>query len=172
MKKRGCTCTNPLPPVADDRMPHLNSVLGLVLAVATAAVAQPVPADLSALAETARLDSPIVGWCKGEFKRRGSPAYAVASGAPSGGGRYLVLESDATVTELATFTGSADLSCYTPADARRLHGSIQQSETIEGRIVPRWRTTVVCAFVADTQSVCWQYSPNDRVFVQIGGWVT
>jgi hypothetical protein len=146
----------------------------LITAAVTVSVsgAQPVPADLAALADKARLAAPIVAWCKGEFKGRRSAGYAVAAAPPDTGGRYLVLEADATATELAVFSGTADLSCYSPAEARRLHGAMQRSDTINGRIVPRWRTTVVCAFVADTRAVCWQYSPTHRAFVQVGEWVT
>jgi hypothetical protein len=124
------------------------------------------------LAAKARLASPVVGWCRGEFREGRSGAYAVAISSSAAGGRYLVLESDATVVELASFTRSPDLSCYTPAEARKLHLAIGRSDTIHGQIVPRWRTTVVCAFVDDTTSVCWQYSPAYRVFVKVGEWVT
>jgi hypothetical protein len=88
------------------------------------------------------------------------------------GGRYLVLEPNGTVTELASFARSADLSCYTPAEARRLHQTIGQSDTIHGKLEPRWRTTVVCAFVDDTTAVCWQHSPAGGAFVEVGGWTT
>ena len=151
-------------------MPSPAALIPLAVMVGSLAVAQPAPAELSALAAKARLGSPVA-WCTGEFRTARRDAYAAAVAAP-GGGRYLVLEPDGTVVELARFTGGADLSCYTPAEARKLHGTIAQSETIQGRIVPRWRTTVVCAFVADTRAVCWQYSPADRAFVQVGEWVT
>ena len=73
---------------------------------------------------------------------------------------------------LASFTGSAALSCYSRAEAEKLDVTIGRSEAIHGHITPRWRTTVVCAFVDNTTSVCWQYSPADRVFVKVGEWVT
>jgi hypothetical protein len=94
---------------------------------------------------------------------------AVSSAA---GGRYLVVEADATVVELVSYTGRADLACYTPAEARTLNLAIEQSDTIHGEIVPQWGTTLVCAFVDATTSVCWQYSPADREFARVGGWVT
>ena len=133
---------------------------------------QPIPAELSALAAKARIDSSVVGWCRGQFRTGYPGAYALAIASAAGGGRYVVLESDATVTELGTFTRSADLSCYTPAEARKLHAAMGQSETIHGQIVPRWGTTVVCGFVEDTNAVCWQYSPRARKFVKVGEWVT
>jgi hypothetical protein len=83
-----------------------------------------------------------------------------------------VVEFDATVVELGSYTGRADVTCYTPVEARKLHVAIEQSDTVEGELVPQWGTTVVCAFVDATTSVCWQYSPTDRKFVRVGGWVT
>lgn len=92
--------------------------------------------------------------------------------APAGGGRYLVLETDGTVAELAAFTRRPDLSCYSRAEAERLNVSIARSATIQGEVSPRWNTAVVCAFVDETTAVCWQYSPVDRMFVKVGEWVT
>jgi hypothetical protein len=148
-----------------------------VIAAALAIVAatggqQAVPRELSALAAKVRLEAPVVSWCRGEFRAGRSGAFAVAVAPAAGGGRYLVLDADGTVVELGSFTGGPDLSCYTPDEARKLHSVIGQSETIQGRIVPRWRTTVVCGFVEDTAAVCWQHSPRDRVFVRVGEWVT
>jgi len=133
---------------------------------------QPVPADLSALANAARLDRPIVAWCRGEFRPGHDRAYAVAVAVSNGGGRYVLLEADAPVVELATFSGGPDISCYTPAAARELSLTIERSETIHGNVVPRWSTTVVCAFVESTRAVCWQYSPDSHAFEKIGEWTT
>ncbi len=144
--------------------------LGL-LAVSTAAPA-PVPPALSALIAAARLDSPVVAWCTGEFRSGRSGAYAVALAAGTSGGRYVIVEADATVTELAPFAGGADLACYSPADARRLDRSIRGSETIHGRVAPVSKTTVVCGFVEDTRAVCWQHSPSRGAFVKVGEWLT
>lgn len=144
----------------------------IALVAATMAAAPPVPRELIALAAKARLESPVVGWCRGEFRSGRSGAYAVAIGAPESGGRYLVLDQDATVVELATFARDADVACYTAAEARKLNGSIARSETIEGRIAPQSTTTVVCVFVDVTHAVCFQYSPSERRFVQVGEWIT
>ena len=152
-------------------MQHLAVVLSLALVGAQVASAQRVPAELSALTAKARLGSPLVAWCRGEFRVGHPGGYAVAIPAAAGG-RYLVIGSDATVVELAPYTRGPDLSCYTPAEARKLHRSIGESGIIHGHITPRWRTTIVCAFVDDTTSNCWQYSPQDRRFVRVGGWVT
>lgn len=132
---------------------------------------QAVPRALTALAAEADLPAPI-RWCRGEFRAGRSAAYAVAVPSAIKGGRYLVLEDGAPAVELAPFVGGADLSCYSPSEARRLDRSIRESETIDGEIAPRWRTTVVCGFVDDTTAVCWQYSPDARAFVKVGGWTT
>ena len=156
----------------DQTMKHSAVLVSLALAAASIVAAQSVPHDLSALAAKARLAQPVAAWCRGEF-RSGSPrAFAVAVTSAAGGGRYVVLEADAMVTELASFTRSADLSCYTRAEVQKLNVIIAQSDTIRGQVTPRWRTAVVCTFVDDTTSVCWQYSPADGVFVKVGGWVT
>jgi len=150
---------------------RLGTVLSLALVVHSIGSAQAVPAELSELTTRARLSSPVASWCRGEFRSGNSGSYAVAVSS-AGGGRYVVVEADATVIELGSYTDSADLSCYTPAEARKLHRAIEQSDTIHGEIVPQWGTTVVCAFVDATTSVCWQFSPTDRGFVRVGGWVT
>jgi hypothetical protein len=49
---------------------------------------------------------------------------------------------------------------------------VSQSSTILGQIVKRFDTTVVCGFLEDTVAECWQYSPDDRAFVEVGGWTT
>lgn len=153
-------------------MNHGTRLVAVALAVGSMAAAQPAPPELSALAAKARLGGPVAAWCRGEFRPKRPRAFAVAIASAAGGGRYAVLEPDATVTPLGSFTSGADLKCYTRAEARKLSIAIRSSETIHGHITPRWSTTVVCAFEDDVTSVCWQYSPTDRAFVEVGGWVT
>lgn len=153
-------------------MKHHACLVAVALAATSIVAAQLVPTELSARAAKARLDGPVAAWCRGEFRSGRPGAFAAAITSAGGGGRYVVLESDATVVELVSFTRGADLSCYTRAEAQKLNETIGQSDTIHGHIAPRWSTAVVCTFVDDTTSICWQYSPADRVFVQIGGWVT
>jgi hypothetical protein len=157
------------------------SSMALVLAAIAAAGLVPVqhqqqpppePPDLSALIAGAKLEARPSAWCRGEFRRGRPGAYAVAVPSPSGGGRYLVLEPGGAVTELGTYAEGFELSCYAPREAENLDAIIRNSETIEGRITPRWRTTVVCGFTDDTTAACWQYSPQNRAFVKVGGWVT
>jgi len=133
--------------------------------------AQGVPRVVSELAARAGLRVPVMSWCRGDFGPAGASPFAVAVGSP-GAGRYFVLMHDGATVELAEFEGSPSLACYTPAEARKLDAAMSQSETIEGRITPRWSTTVACGFVDDTTAVCWQYSPVDGGFVKVGGWIT
>ncbi len=130
------------------------------------------PADLSALASKAALGGPITAWCRGELRTGRKGGFAAAVAAPSGDGRYVVLETDGTVFELGAYKGRPEVSCYSRAEARRLNDTIRQSQTIHGEVTPRWNTAVVCGFVEETSAVCWQHSPDGRAFVKVGGWVT
>ena len=147
----------------------MTALILLALAMALQPALTP-PQELAASAAKAKL-GPILTWCRAEFQsgRQGSFALAVGDHA---GGRYLALDADGRVTALSEFMGRADLSCYTRAEAEKLERSIRQSETIDGRIAPRWNTTVVCGFTDNTTAHCWQYSPGDRTFVTVGGWTT
>ena len=153
-------------------VPRHRTLCAIGLAVTSTAMPQPVPAELSALAAKAGLDQRVSNWCRAEFRTGHPGEFAVAVTSAAGGGRYLVLESDASVKELASFTRGPDLSCYSRAEAEQLDVTIGRSRTIQGQIRPRWSTAVICAFVEVTTSVCWQYSPDDNAFVKIGGWVT
>jgi hypothetical protein len=144
----------------------------VALTIACTAAAQPAPAELSALAAKAGLDRPIAAWCRGEFRSGHPGEFALATTTAAGVGRYVVLETDAAVVDLASFTRGADLSCYSRAEAEQLNVDIGRSATIQGQITPRWDSTVICAFVDDTTAMCWQFSPTAGVFVDVGGWVT
>ena len=152
----------------------INAQFVAALAVSTTVVAaqrQP-PADLAARLARARVDGTLVSWCEGQFELQRPRAYAIAVKSASGGGRYLAVDDAVTVAELGVFKSTPDLACYTPAEARKLNQSIRSSETINGRIAPIFPTTIVCAFVENTQAVCWQYSPKARAFVKVGEWQT
>jgi hypothetical protein len=151
---------------------HRVGFVSLALAAASVVAAQPVPADLATLTAKAGLDGSVAAWCRGAFRSGHPRAFALGITSGTGRGHYVVLEMDATVTELASYTDGPDLACYTRAEARKLNDSIRRSETIHGQITPRWSTAVICAFVDGTTAVCWQYSPTERVFVKVGGWVT
>jgi len=153
-------------------MSQVTRACVLLLAVSSTMAAQAPPAEVAELASRANLTHPVVKWCTGEFRKGQSGALAVALSPSADSGRYLILEADATVTDLAKYAGGADLSCYSRADAEALNASIGESETVQGRITPRSDTTVVCGFVTNTEAVCWQYSPTEHAFVRVGGWIT
>lgn len=142
----------------------------IALALVAAAVA--VPPALSEMAAKAGVSGPIAGWCSGEFRPGRPGAFAVAAGSARKGGRYLVIESDGKASELSSYTGGADIACYTPAEAKKLNQTIGETDTVHGKVNPRWSTAVVCGFVEDTEAVCWQYSPAEAQFVKVGGWTT
>lgn len=143
----------------------------LLCGAAPAAPAPP-PAELVRLLARARLDGPVSAWCAGVFEPGRPRAYAIAVPSSTGGGQYLVLGMGESPVVLATFTGGADLACYSPARAKGLDRSIRASATVHGRIAPKWNTTVVCGFVENTSAVCWQHSPAARAFVKVGEWIT
>jgi hypothetical protein len=124
------------------------------------------------LAAAARIDEAILHWCRVQFGAARERAYAVVLRSPGGGGRYAVLGSRGQAFELGPFAGLADLSCYTPAEARRLDRALQTSETLRGRIEPVGRSTVICGFVEQTSAACWQYSASRHSFVRVGVWLT
>ena len=107
---------------------------------------------------------PLYSWC------RTGEGFAVAPLDKTR--RYVVLHADGRSEILAVYAGRPDLSCYSRRQAEELNASIRTSETIEGGLTPRWDTTVVCGFIHDTEAVCWQYSPSEKKFVQVGGWTT
>ena len=138
----------------------------LALVLMAAAVSAQGPSAAQRAAATAGVSAPIVAWCEGQM-RTGQRGYAVAAG-----GRYLVIDGGGAAVELSVFKGPPDLSCYSRAEALALHRQIQRSETLSGAIAPRFATAVICGFVESTIATCWQYSPAERAYVEIGGWRT
>ena len=143
-----------------------------MLTGAALAAPPPRPAELDALLVRARVEGQVKAWCAGKFVSGRTGAYAVAAPSPGGGGRYLVLGVNEAPVVLAPYSGSADLACYSAGEAKGLNRSIAGSRSIQGRISPRWNTSVVCGFVENTNAVCWQYSPTSKAFVTVGEWVT
>jgi len=158
-----------IPAGAVDRLGGALTTPGAVLPQPAAARA--VPAELAAAIARAQLQGTVASWCPGRFRPGGRAEYAVAL-AREPGGRYIVVDGDGMAVTLAAYSGRADLSCYSPAGARRLNRTLASSETISGRVSPRWNTTVVCGFVENTSAVCWQYSPTRGEFVKIGDLTT
>lgn len=146
-----------------------SAVLILAVLIQTPQTGKPVPDELVRLMVKAGIDSPVASWCRGSF--RGPRGYAVALTSEAAA-RYVVIESDASVVELARFSAAAEITCRTPDVARELDRTIRSSETISGGISPRWAGSVVCGFLSETRAACWQYSPRQRKFLPVGGWET
>ncbi|HET9012515.1 MAG TPA: hypothetical protein VFN38_11910 [Gemmatimonadaceae bacterium] len=138
----------------------------MTLALAGVVARAQVPPAAQQVATAAGITAPVIAACQGQF-RPGQRGWAVAAN-----GRYIVIDGLGAAVELAAFTGKPDLSCYSRAEALELDRSIQRSDTLSGRIAPRVDTAVICAFVEATAARCWQYSPAERVFVDVGGWTT
>jgi hypothetical protein len=147
-------------------------ILSAPLAAVGGVQSAPPPPELQAIAAKAGLEGTLTAWCRAEFIPRKIGAFAVAVSAGAEGGRYVALEPNGHFSVLAAFQGTADLSCYTRDEARRLDSTIKRSETIEGAVRPRWNSTVVCGFVDNTSAFCWQYSTALRRFVEVGRWTT
>lgn len=152
--------------------PVLAALLSLAFTGASIAASPPAPPELLALAAKAWPGAPVDGWCRGELRPDHPGGFAVAIRSAKDGGRYLALDPDGTVFELASYSDAADLACYTPAEARKLDASIGSSRTVHGKVAPAWSTTVICGFVNATGAVCWQYSPAAGRFVKVGEWIT
>jgi hypothetical protein len=151
---------------------RLAIALTLGVSAVSPLVRQLPPADLTALTIKARLTGTIVAHCAAEFEAGRPGAYAVAAVSPDGVGRYVALHPDGVMQEISPFYRTAELSCYTRAQALKLHDTLEKSQTLHGSLEPRFDTTVVCTFVDDTAATCWQYSPAVRDFVKVGQWKT
>lgn len=147
--------------------------LGLAAAIGVVpATAQLQSPEMRRLADQAGFGPQVVRWCPVDPAPGQARAYAVAVKSASGGGRYLVLDADGAVTPLLPYSGDVDLSCYPRERAEELASAIKQSSTIEGHLAPRWDATVVCAFIENTQAVCWQFDRDARRYVEVGRWRT
>jgi hypothetical protein len=144
-----------------------RTTLTVVTLALTAAVAgaQVSPAA-QAFAAAAGITAPVVAACQGMF-RPGQRGWAVAAN-----GRYVVIDGVGVTVELAAFSSTPELSCYSRAEAIELDRSIKRSDTVSGGVAPPFATTVVCGFVDPTTAKCWQYSPDRRTYVEVGGWTT
>lgn len=151
---------------------YILALLAFVAASAARAGEIAMPAELSSLVAKARINEPLSVWCRGNFQTRSPNTFVVAVPRSGGGGRYLVLGLTETAIELSSYSGTADLACYSLDEAQKLNQSIAGSGTIHGGVSPTLNTTVVCGFVDNTSAVCWQDSPIKRAFVKVGEWVT
>ena len=144
-----------------------RTIFTFVTLTLTGAVAgAQVPPAARQFAAAAGITAPVLAACQGQF-RPGQRGWAVAAN-----GRYAVIDGLGATVELAAFAGTPELSCYSRADALALDRSLQRSDTVSGHIAPPFATAVVCGFVDTTTAKCWQYSPDRRTYVEVGGWTT
>jgi len=147
------------------------ALLAVGLACGVDAAAQPTSPDLAALLTNAGVAGTAVASCRGELRVGHPDDVAIAVSGGAAGGRYVAV-MDGTSYELSPFSGKPDLSCYTVREADRLTAEIAKSDTLNGRVTAEWDGTAVCAFIEPTIAVCWQYAPERKAFVRIGGWTT
>ena len=145
--------------------------LAVVAGAIASAGGQTDQAAVSALLARAGVREQVAASCRGGFRPGHAADFAVAAGDASGG-RYLVVQDDAGLHELTTYSGKPDLACYSVREADRLNATIATSDTINGRVTAEWDGTVVCGFIEPTMAVCWQFAPEQKRFVRIGGWTT
>lgn len=134
--------------------------------VGTPLHAQPAAVPQALLARAGITATPLAS-CGGEFRPGQAGDFAVA--VP---GRYVVVQADGRTEPLADYSGTPDLQCHTPREADRLNDTIAKSDTMNGRITAEWDGHVICGFIEPTIAVCWQYAPEQRRFVRVGGWTT
>jgi len=134
--------------------------------------AQQTDSALAAVLDRAGVHGHADASCRGAFRPGQGADYAVAVSETADGGRYLVVQDDGRVLELAEYSGKPDLSCYSVTEADRLNASISRSNTMNGRVVAEWDGAVICGFIEPTIAVCWQFAQEQRRFVRIGGWTT
>jgi hypothetical protein len=128
--------------------------------------------EAAALLARAGVRGTLAASCRGEFRAGHAGEFAVAVSDHEGGGRYLALESEAGTHELAAYSGKPELSCYTVREADLLNAAIARSDTINGRVTAEWDGAVVCGFIEPTIAMCWQFAPEQKKFVRVGGWTT
>jgi hypothetical protein len=146
--------------------------LAFAMVASTHGAQPPAGADLTTLLARAGIGGTPIASCRGEFRPGHPNDFAVAMNDADGQSRYFVVQDDGTRYELDVYSGKPDLACYTISEADRLNASIARSETINGRITAEWDGHVVCGFIEPTIAVCWQFAPEQRRFVRIGGWTT
>jgi hypothetical protein len=150
----------------------IGAVLAFAMAVSTRAAQAPPAASLNELLARAGIRGTPSASCHGEFRPGHPNDVAVAMNDADGQSRYFVVQDDGKRYDLDVYSGKPDLACYTVTEADRLNATIARSDTINGRITAEWDGHVVCGFIEPTIAVCWQFAPEQRRFVRIGGWTT
>jgi hypothetical protein len=149
-----------------------TAVAALALATAASAAIAQTASALPDLLARAGVRGTAATSCRGEFRPGHPNDFAVAMNEIDGQNRYFVVQDDGKRYELDVYADKPDLACYTITEADRLNSSIARSDTINGRITAEWDGHVVCGFIEATIAVCWQFAPEQRRFVRIGGWTT
>lgn len=150
-----------------------RAVLFLLVGVLPAGTSQrAIDPEAEALLTRAAVRGSLVASCRGEIRPGHPGEFAVAVSDRDGGGRYLAIDDRATPRELAIYSGTPELSCYSVREADRLNATIARSDTINGRVTAEWDGAVVCGFIEPTIAVCWQFAPEQGRFVRVGGWTT
>ena len=98
----------------------------LVVATVSIGVPQEIPSELLELTDMARLDGTVTVWCNAEF-RDGYPGAFALGLTSAAGGRYLAIDTDGSTAELGRFEQSAEVACYSRAEAEALDLSIRQT---------------------------------------------
>jgi len=142
------------------------------LALASPSAAQDPPFQLTRLMAKAHLRGTVASWCRGEFRGGYAGAFAVAVRSAPDSGRYVIVDTAGSIADLARYADGAEVSCFTRAEAQDLSKTLANMKAVHGSIRPRFDTTVVCAFLSNSEAACWQCSPAGRAFVRSGGWVT
>lgn len=135
-------------------------------------VAQLRPPEMLELVAKAGFEGTVVRWCPAEIETGRARVFVVAVNPSQGERRYVVLDPDGSVTPLAPYAGTADVSCYPRERADEVGAAMKASDTVTGQLAPRWNSTVICAFVQETEAACWQFDPGGKRFVEVGRWRT
>jgi hypothetical protein len=136
------------------------------------AAAEPLPPGVQEALARSYPGRTVAAWCRAAAGKDGAAFAGVALSGAAGGGDYLGVHPDGTLSALAAYTGQPQVACHTSASARALGRSTRDTPTVHGDLAVRGRGVVICGFVEATQARCWQYVAKRRRFVPVGGWIT
>jgi hypothetical protein len=152
---------------------HLPAFAAFVASAALCSLSYAAPPKhISKIASTASPSGVAVAWCEGKVSGNHENVWsAVAVAREADGGIYVVHHASKSI-QLGRFSGTPEVQCMSVAQARKLNGSIGQSEGIHGGVELSGNGPVVCVFVEPTKTECWQYSARKSSFIRAGGWST
>ena len=121
----------------------------------------------------------INAYCVGSFKQEGAYEYLLGIVNPaSGEGEYVALLGD-TNTRIEKFSlaptwqeNLPEVKCFSAMEAKRLNTTMQNSESISGRINPPHYFDIACVtpYISHNAFTCYAYSAKHRGFLGAGGW--